>query len=65
MCIVNILLSILCYSVFKKGNQRNNTEFQSELTRTVEILERDLKVRLLNDNLNTDPNTEVMSLDKK
>ena len=27
LCIVNIILSILCYSVFKKGNQRNNAEF--------------------------------------
>lgn len=65
LCIVNILLSILCYSVFKKGHQRSNTEFQSELTRKTEILERDFKVRLLNDNLRIDPNVEVMSLDKK
>lgn len=27
LCIVNILLPILCYSVFKKGNQRNSAAF--------------------------------------
>ena len=27
LCIVNMLLPILCYSVFKKGNQRNSAEF--------------------------------------
>ena len=65
LCTVNALLSILCYSVYKTGNEKKEPKFQAEQTRKVEILEKNFKVRLLNGKLNIDPNAEVMSLDKK